>query len=50
MSNVSAKLDLLKIGREAPSPAPARSGRLLLAAGAVAALGAAGALDRKSVV
>jgi RND family efflux transporter MFP subunit len=44
MSNVSAKLDLLKIGREAAPSAPPRSSRLMLAAGAVVALGAAGAL------
>ena len=44
MSNVSAKLDLLKIGREAAPSAPARPGRLALAAGAVVVLGAAGAL------
>jgi RND family efflux transporter MFP subunit len=44
MSNVSAKLDLLKIGRDAAPSAPPRSSRLMLAAGAVVALGAAGAL------
>jgi len=48
MSNVSAKLEMLKIGRDAAAPAapgtPLRAGHLALAACAVLALGAGGML------